>query len=273
MSGRSVASTLLTLACLAGLVAHSEAVSAEANSDIKVGDTTCEIVDPTVLANAVVFHKPRNPKGQRCIVRLVTMDPHNNEKNCGIPAGHLSYGILGCGGAVSSIPEPIAQTFARVPGTDAPNLFASIVGVHAAKKRNEGELEIAVLACGPRVTVPIVEDGAHENGSSYNFNRISLSVSGSKRVAEFTLQGIETRPGTYRIAGMNEAVLFVVPFKALDGLKIEGEAGAGEAQTRSVDLLDGEFVSGSYSARDNRYTENVERDVVPAGHPPVRVVK
>jgi hypothetical protein len=72
---------------------------------------------------------------------------------------------------------------------------------------------------------------------------------------------------------MNEAVLFVVPFKALDGLKIEKEAGAGEAQTRSVDLLDGEFVSGSYSARDNRYTENVERDVVPAGHPPVRVVK
>ena len=71
-----------------------------------------------------------------------------------IPAGHLSYGILGCGGAVSSIPEPIAQTFARVPGKDAPNLFALIVGLHAAKKRKEGETEIAALACGPRVTVP-----------------------------------------------------------------------------------------------------------------------
>jgi hypothetical protein len=143
------------------------------------------------------------------------------------------------------------------------------VSVHAAKKHNEGELEIAVLACGPRIAVPVALDDPHEHRSSYNFNRISLSFSGGKRVAEFALRGIETRPETYRIAGMNEAVLFVVPFKALDGLKIEKQEGAGEAQTRSVDLVDGKFVLGEYSAQDNRYTENIEREVVPAGHFPV----
>ena len=51
---------------------------------------------------------------------------------------------------------------------------------------------------------------------------------------------------------------------------MQNRRGAGEARR---ERLDGEFVSGSYSAQDNRYTENVERDVVPAGHPPVRVVK
>jgi hypothetical protein len=270
MLGRSRASALLILACFAGLVAHSEPFPAEMNSDIKVGDTTYKVVDRIVLPNAVVFHKPQNPKGHPC--RRVTRDPHKNDENCGIPAGYASYGILGCGGAVSPIPETTAQTFARVPGKDAPNLFASIVGVHISKKNNEGELEIAVLACGPRIAVPIVQDVPHENGSSYKFNRIALSVSDSKRVAEFALRGIETRPETYRIAWMNEAVLFVVPFKALDTLKIEKEEGADEAQTRSIDLLHGEFVLGSYSAQNNRYTENIKREVVPAGHPPVRVV-
>src|ERR1700720_1054327 len=98
MSGRSLASTLLTLACLGGLVAHSESVPAETSSNIKVGDTTYEIVERIVLANAVVFHKPQNPKRQPCIVRRVTMVPHNNEKNCGIPAGRISHGTLGCEG-------------------------------------------------------------------------------------------------------------------------------------------------------------------------------
>lgn len=269
MSGRSLASTLLTLACLAGLVAHGEAVSAETDSDLKVGDTTFKIVDRIFLAHALVFRKPHPPKGHPC---RVTVNPHNKEKNCGIPAGRPSYGILGCGAIVSSGPEPIAQTFARVPGKDAPNLFALIVGLHAAKKQSEGELVIAVLACGPRIAVPTVQDGAHENGSSYNFNRISFTVSGGNRVAEIALQGIETRPETYRIVGMNEAVLFVVPFKALDGLKIEKEVGSDEVQTRSVELLYGEFVLGSYSSGDNRYTETTEREVAPAGHRPIPVI-
>ena len=71
---------------------------------------------------------------------------------------------------------------------------------------------------------------------------------------------------------MNEAVLFVVPFKALHDLKIEKEVGSDKAQTRSVDLLDGEFVLGSYSSQDNRYTETIEREVVPAGHRPIQVI-
>ncbi len=269
MSGRFLTSTPLILACLAGFVAHSKAVSAEMNSDLKVGDKTYKIVDRIVLPHALVFRKPQPPKGHPCRIMI---DAHNDEKNCSIPAGRPSYGILGCGATVSSFPEPIAQTFARVPGKDTPNLFALIVGVHGAKKRSEGELVIAVLSCGPRIAVPTVQDGAHENGLSYNFNRISLSISGSNRVAELALQGIETRPETYRIAGMNEAILFVVPFKALHDLKIEKEVGSDKPQTRSVDLLDGEFVLGSYSSQDNRYTETIEREVVPAGHRPIQVI-
>ena len=271
MLGRSLASALLILACFAAAVAHSGPVQAEKNSDIQVGNTTYKIVDRIVLANVVVFHNPQNPKGQPCTIRHVTLNRTENERDCGVPAGRSSESILGCGGAVSSISETTAQTFARVPGKDAPNLFASIVSVHTTKKHNEGELEIAVLACGPRIAIPIAPDGPYEQGSSYKFNRISLSVSGSKRVAEFALRGIETRPETYRIAGMNEAVMFVVPFKALDNLQIEMGRGIDEAQTRSIELRHGEFVLGSYSAQNNRYSQGIERDVVPAGHPPVRV--
>ena len=70
---------------------------------------------------------------------------------------------------MSFVPETPAETFARVPGKDVPNLAASVVGVQIGKKHNEGELEIAVLACGPRIAVPVMQDDSLENGSPSNF--------------------------------------------------------------------------------------------------------
>jgi len=173
---------------------------------------------------------------------------------------------------VSFVPETHAETFARVPGKDVPNLAASVVGVQIGKKHNEGELEIAVLACGPRIAVPVMQDDSLENGSPSNFNRISLRILGGKRVAELTLKGIEARPESYRIAAMNQAVLFVVPFKALDGLKIEKGEKSDEMQTRSVDVLEGEFSLLRYSPADTGQMETIERGVVPVGHYAIRVV-
>jgi hypothetical protein len=235
------------------------------NSDVKVGDTTYKIVGRIALPRAIVFHKPQKPKGHTCVSVI-------KKKNCYVPAGRIG-GIVACGGAVSPAPESTAQTFARVPGKDAPSLYASIVSIHFAKKRSEGELVIAVLACGPRIAVPTVPEGERENGSSYNFNRMSLSVSGNKAVAGFALQGIETRPETFRILAMDEALLFVVPFRTMNGLKIEKEAVSDKAQTQSVNLLYGEFVLGTYSSMDNRYTETTKRDVVPAGLQPIPVIQ
>ena len=146
------------------------------------------------------------------------------------------------------------------------------MSVQVGKKHNEGELEIAVLTCGPRIAVPVMQDESRKNGSPSNFNRISLRILGGKRVAELTLKGIEARPESYRIVAVNQAVLLVVPFKALKGLKIEKRESPDEMQTRSVDLLDGAFALVTYSAADTRNTETIEREVVPAGHYAVRVV-
>jgi hypothetical protein len=179
---------------------------------------------------------------------------------------------LACDGAVSSTPETVAQTFGRVPGQYSPSLFASILGIYLSKKHSEGELEIVILACGPWIAVPVQQEGPLEGGVSFNFNRLSLSVSSGKRVAGFSLFGIETRPETYRIAGMNEAVIFVVPFKALDGLSIQKNEGSLKTQTENVHLLEGDFASGTYSARSGRYNEKIDRDVVPAWQPPVPVI-
>jgi hypothetical protein len=266
MSARIIASTLLMLACLAARATYSEQTPA----DIEVGNTIYKVVDRIVLADALVFHKPQNSTRHPCIAHHVTMDGNKDGKNCSVPGGRPSYRVLGCGGTVSFVPETPAETFARVPGRDAPNLFASIVGAHIGK-HNEGELEIAILVCGLRIAVPVLQDRPNKGRSSYRFNRLSLRISGPRGVAELTLGGIETRSESFRIAGMNQAVLFIVPFKALGPLKIERDEGFNHPQTQSIDLLSGKFELGSYSASDKRYTEDTEREVVPAGHHPVRV--
>ena len=179
---------------------------------------------------------------------------------------------MGCGGTTSLLAEPIAQTFARVPGKDAPNLFASIVGILISKRYEkgkfeiafEGSLEIAIIACGPRIIVPVGREDKIKNGSSYDFNRISLSFSVDKKLARLVLVGTPTKPETYRIAGLDEVVLLVVPFKSTDGLKLE--------KTQSTASIEGEYALGSYSAVNNVYTVSTKRDIVPAGHPPVPVI-
>jgi hypothetical protein len=113
-------------------------------------------------------------------------------------------------------------------------------------------------------------DDSGESGPLSNFNRISVRISSGRQGAELTLKGIEARPESYRIAAMNQAVLFVVPFKALDSLKIEKGHRPDEMQTQSIDLLDGEFSSGRYPSADADRTEIIEREVVPV-HFAVRV--
>jgi hypothetical protein len=113
-------------------------------------------------------------------------------------------------------------------------------------------------------------DDSRGSGPLSNFNRISVRISSGRRGAELALKGIEARPESYRIAAMNQAVLIVVPFKALDSLKIEKGDWADQMQTQSIDLLDGEFSSGRYSATDADHTKIIEREVVPV-HYAVRV--
>jgi hypothetical protein len=267
MSRRFSICVLLMLAPLAAYAADGEAVPTE----IKVGDTTFQVVDRIVAANPLLFHKPEKVKKQQGgkICRIIA-NPKKNEENCSVPAGRASYGILLCGPTRSFVPETLAETFARVPGKDAPNLAAAIIGVQIGKRHGEGELEIAILVCGPRIAVPVMPDDSRGSGPLSNFNRISVRISSGRRGAELTLKGIEARPESYRIAAMNQAVLFVVPFKALDSLKIEKDERADQMQTQSIDLLDGEFSLGRYSATDADHTKIIERQVLPV-HYAVRV--
>lgn len=132
--------------------AHSETRPTVGDSTIKVGETSYKVVDRVVIGDAVVFRKPLAVKEPPCTVRRVTSKPE--PKGC-IPSGRVSYGILGCGPLSSQQTESISQTFARVPGKDAPNLFASIVGMHVSRKRTDGTLLVAIIACGPRIAVPV----------------------------------------------------------------------------------------------------------------------
>jgi hypothetical protein len=259
MSGRFSICVLLMLASLAAYAADGEAVPAQ----IKVGDTTFQVVERIVAANPLLFHKPGKVKKQQGKICRVTAHPKKNEENCSVPAGRATYGILLCGPTQPLAPETLAETFARVPGKDAPNLAAAIIGVQLGKKHGEGKLEIAVLVCGPRIAVPVMSDDSGESGPLSNFNRISVRISSVRRGAELTLKGIEARPESYRIAAMKQAVLFVVPFRALDGLKIEKGDRPDEMQTQSINLLDGEFSSGRYPSADADHTEIIEREVVP----------
>jgi hypothetical protein len=256
------------LASLAAFATDGESVPEE----IKVGDVTFKVVDRIVVATPLLFHKPEKVKKQHGakICRTIR-SAMRSEENCSVPAGRVSYSILLCGPSEPLAPETLAETFARVPGKDAPNLAAAIIGVQVGKKHDEGELEIAVLVCGPRIAVPVKQVDTGNSPSSFNFNRLSVRISGGKGVANLTLTGIEARPESYRVAAMNQAVLFVVPFKALDGLKIEREDRTSKMQTRSIDLLDGGFSWGRHSAADSEHTDTIEREVVPAGHYAVRV--
>jgi len=239
---------------------HSETKSIGEDSVIKIGNTSYKVVDRVVINDALVFRKPVKVKPPSCLVQRVTRDP--NPKGC-IPAGRISYGGILCGPVFQQPEESLAQTFARIPGKDAPNLLARIVGIHISRERTEGTLLIAVIACSSRIAVPVAGYEQLKRESSNSFNRLSLSISGNKRTAQLVLLGTATTPATYRIAGMNEVVLLVVPFKSLKGLKIEKTTDGKAAQTRSIDLIDGEYDLGSYSAADKTYTKAVSRDIVP----------
>src|SRR5579885_1440435 len=98
-----IALLLGTVACLSEFAPAQQ--HTQTSSSIQVDDTTYTIVERIRLPRAVVFHKPLEPKRQPCIIRRVALDPSKDKKNCGIRAGTPVYGILGCGGEVSSNPE------------------------------------------------------------------------------------------------------------------------------------------------------------------------
>ena len=236
-------------------------IPVEVRSEINIGETIYKIKDTIVLDEAMVFREPHPPTPSLCL---------NNEKDCRIPAGRIA-GLIPCEiGSSSSTTESLTQTFGRVPGKDSPNLFASILSVHLSSA-TDGELKIAVLACGPQVALPVQQGAMLANGSSFDFNRVTVSVSGRNSVAGFTVFGIETQPETYRVVGMHEAIVFVVRFKNLDGLNIEKEGNANKGQPQTLHLLEGDFVSGSYSATHRRYEQHVTRGIFPAAQTPVPV--
>lgn len=233
----------------------------EVRSQISIGETIYKIKDRIVLDEAMVFREPQTPTTSLCL---------NKEQDCRIPAGRIA-GLVPCeSGSASLATESLTQTFGRVPGKDSPNLFASILSVHLSSP-TYGELEIAVLACGPRVAIPVQQGAMLASGSSFDFNRVTLSASVKNSVAGFTLFGVRTLPETYRVVGMHEGIVFVVPFKNLNGLDIERAGDANKGLTRNLHLLEGDFVSGSYSDTHRRYEQHVTRGIFPVPQTPVPV--
>ena len=53
-------------------------------------------------------------------------------------------------------------------------LAAAIIGVHLGKSHGEGELEIGILVCEPRIAVPVMPDDSRGSGPLSNSNRISV---------------------------------------------------------------------------------------------------
>ena len=90
-------------------------------------------------------------------------------------------------------------------------------------------------------------------------------------MTELSFQAIEKLPQSYRIIGMNEAVVFVIPFTGLRKLDIEKGENPNEIQTRSLDLTtDGVFASVRHAVERGRPYQSIEREVVPI-HAPIAV--
>ena len=115
-------------------------------AEIRIGDATFGIAERISLPNPINFHEPAKIKTDVC--RSV-----EDKQDCGIQSGSASQRILACGGATSPHTDSRAEVFARIPGENAPNLFAEIIALRVGKQHDEGELEIAVLACGSPVAV------------------------------------------------------------------------------------------------------------------------
>src|SRR5581483_4125814 len=107
--------------------------------------------------------------------------------------------------------------------------------------------------------------------SASDFHRISLRISAGTQVTELSFQAIEKLPQSYRIIGMNEAVVFVIPFTGLRKLDIEKGENPNEIQTRSLDLTtDGVFASVRHAVEGGRPSQSIEREVVRI-HSPITV--
>jgi len=236
------------------------AQNAPTPATVQVGETTYQVVDRIVIRRALVLRKPQAHQLPPCARRRVS-DP----TSCVI-GGAESYGILGCMSTANLPEEPVDKTLARLPGRDAPNLFVEIMEVYLTKKRTSGTLRVAVTACGPRVAIPIAEKDEVNAESRGSFNRLLLSFSTGHKLAHLALLGIAAKPETYRVAGMNQAVLFDVPFKSAAGMSIE-ESRDGET-TRSIQVS-GAFEVSSYAGAKMSY-KKASREVVP-GHNPVPV--
>jgi|SRR5271155_1640856 len=239
---RVLASTVAAWLCVAPSALPQ--IMSTARPEISIAGSHYKVLDRVVFDDAIVFKRP---------------DSNRAPGGSTVPGGSVPLGDLGDGGVgcvdMHSLPsESVRQTFARIPGDKSPSLFASVTSVRLAPSRKEGTFEIALFnPCGPWIAVPIADRIHAADVDLTDVRRLSLHLYTDvvrNESWELFLFGIAITPESYRLLGLDEAIILVVPFKSAD--EIDTQNGPEGLELRSLEMA-GWYDSGSYSKSDMAY--------------------
>lgn len=258
---------------IVGAVGWCQVLPAVGRSEFQLEGKSYKIVDRIVLENVSTLREPqKHPVLPPCTVVRKTSGA---SAPCNIPAGTPGDGGVMCLDAKASLPEPAAQTFSRIPGKDGPSLFASLVSVHTRRDSDSGAAEIILFnPCDPWIAVPIAQANQFSGATVRTLNRLSIRLkidARDTRLSAVDLVGMDTRPETYRLLRLDEAILLVVPLKACRRLVSKKRAGDSHPEVQNIGI-EGWYDSVTYSPGSDTYRPNIRPYRVSSAPHPAPVV-
>lgn len=250
---------MLRLAVAASLCVAPAAfaqITSTVGTDISIAGEHYKVLGRVLFDEAIVFKPPDLNVARREL----------KVPGASVPAGELGDGGVGCLDRQLLPSESVQQTFARIPGENSPSLFASVTGVRLAPNRKEGTVEIALLnPCGAWIAVPIAVRMPVRDVELTRIRRLSLrlqtdAVRNGTESWELFLFGIANTPDSYRLLGLDDAIILVVPFKSTE--EIDTRKGPEGLELRSLEMF-GWYDSGFYSKPDMAYHQQSRQYRVP----------
>jgi hypothetical protein len=250
---------------LFGRLASAQTISPESSPRVLIDNQLFQVIDRVAIDDAEAFKGVESAGNSARPINLGS-----------VPPGDLGDGGVGCVERKPAAKEAVEQTFARLPGERSPSLFAAIAGLHLSANGKGGRLEIALFnPCGPWIAVPISRNKRVGIGGSYDLNRLSLrfsAIAGTRvvQVLDLSFFGRDTVPDSYKVVGLNQAVLLTVPFKWSVASNDTEQRRELPSQVQGLELV-GWYDSGAYSAQNHTYRQITRPYRVPSQQQPFPV--
>jgi hypothetical protein len=198
----------------------------------------------------------QTPKDEGCVITKISRD---SKSGCRVPAGRIGDGGVGCIRRLSTPSESVTKTFARIPGERSPSLFSAITRIDLSQDGKGGVVEVALFNfCGGWIFVPISPTPKLGAADSLTLRRISLQLSKTMKSEAF-LYGSPEVPGSYRVLGLNQSVVILVPFTWSSDADRSTQGRDGNHVQ-----MDAMYDSGFYSSSDKTYNVNSREYRVPS---------